>query len=663
MTMVKRNRLRSARPKAVFGTDGAIMAAATLAAAGIGAAATYATSKDQIKIAQENAKQEAENAKLQREQNNELVEKQIALDKEQFDREQDTQNDLNRNLLLLAGQNNMYNMRENAKIQVKHGGNMRRKLRNTPTTFLRGRNGNLPFTVTDGGDVLPLGTTPEGYDLYEIIGNDHEHYHKTKGGKYKSGVGIKFPNGTIEGEGNQNKEYGEVMLITPDDAMFYTVHNLHDKETGITVNPGKEVLNGGDPLEWFDIQETIKKRNGITDDGKYGSSTPVRRMHPYGGISTLNVSPDLSLDFMAPVATGILAGTRQDNIAKYGRSLKKCGGRRKAAYGWDLYGGYPTPHKGFYQMIDTTYPQGTTNNGSSVNRGYNTNSTARGNLWGAGYQAIGNIGGALLTVLGNRAALKYTNAGNESIGNYLRDTWNNLPVISEDLINNNDYKAAHAFAALQAPNVRFNDRRARAERSLQRNLTRINNNTLSSAADQNRSARAEIDYNDNISSIGADEYRANQDIGRQNVQNLIDLSKFNANAVNEASRAKANAKQNLWIEHYNQLRENKMGASQYYSDYQSRIASNTAATRQANFNSLANAFNSSLSGFANTLATNSKMRNELEMTMLGASTENQYNYYLNNPYAPGFEAFANRFKNVGGNYEGWYDNLMKARRI
>lgn len=586
--MVKRNRLRSARPRAVFGADGAIMAAATLAAAGIGAAATYATSKDQIKIAEENAKQEAENAKLQREQNNELVEKQIALDKEQFNKEQDTQKDLNRNLFLLAGQNNMINMRENAKIQVKRGGSMRRKLRNTPTTFLRGRNGNLPFTITDGGDVLPIGTTPEGYDLYEIIGNDHEHYHKAQGGKYKSGVGIKFPNGTIEGEGNQNKEYGEVMMTTPDDAMFFTVHNLHDKETGITVNPGKEVLNGGNPVEWFDIQESIKKRNGITDDGKYSSSTPVRRMHPYGGISTLNVSPDLSLDFMAPVATGIVAGTRQDNIAKYGRSLKKCGGRRKASLG--------TWYNGL-------------------------NDTQKGNLWGAGYQAVGNLGGTLLTVLGNRAALKYSNASNERIGNYLRNTWNNLPVISEDLINNNDYKAAHAFAALQAPNVRFNDRRARAERSLQRNLTRINNNTLSSAAAQNRSARAEIYYNDNISSIGADEYRANQDIVRQNVQNLIDVSKFNANADNEASRAKTNARQNLLIERYNQLRENQMGAAQYYSDYQSKIASDTAATRQANFNSLANAFNSSLGGFANTLATNGKMNHEYAMTMLGATDD------------------------------------------
>ena len=45
--MVKQNRLRNCRKKAVFGADGAIMAAATLAAAGIGAAASANAAKMQ----------------------------------------------------------------------------------------------------------------------------------------------------------------------------------------------------------------------------------------------------------------------------------------------------------------------------------------------------------------------------------------------------------------------------------------------------------------------------------------------------------------------------------------------------------------------------------------------------------------------------------------
>ena len=316
--MVKRNRLRSARPKAMLGADGAIMAAATLAAAGIGAVSTANAAKQQAEAMTQSAKTQADALKLQNDNANKNQEQMIAFTKEQNEINRDLQKDVQMNLQLLTGQQNTNQLRDAAKIQVKRGGSMRRKLRNTPTTFLRGRNGNLPFTVTDGGDVLPIGTTPEGYDLYEIIGNDHEHYHKAQGGKNKTGVGIKFANsGVIEGEGNQNSNQGELMLVTPDDAKFISKHTLKG------FNPAQAVMAGANPILVFNQQEAIKDAYGISDDGKSDTSTPVRRIRPYGGITTLNISPDLSLDFLAPVATGIVAGTRQDNIAKYGRSLKK----------------------------------------------------------------------------------------------------------------------------------------------------------------------------------------------------------------------------------------------------------------------------------------------------------------------------------------------------
>ena len=173
--MVKRNRLRNCRKKAVFGADGAIMAAATLAAAGIGAAASANAAKMQAQAVESSANKNAEALIKQNENNIRLQEKSIQFTKEQNERNRELQKEVQMNLQLLTGQQNANELKEAAKIQVKCGGSMRKRLRNagaiSSASFLRGGNNNLPFTVTDGGSVIPLGSTPEGYDLYEIIGN------------------------------------------------------------------------------------------------------------------------------------------------------------------------------------------------------------------------------------------------------------------------------------------------------------------------------------------------------------------------------------------------------------------------------------------------------------------------------------------------------------
>ena len=403
-------------------------------------------------------------------------------------------------------------------------------------------------------------------------------------------------------------------------------------------------------------------------------------------MTTLNVSPDLSLDFLAPVATGVVAGTRQDNIAKYGRSLKKCGGRRKAPNGsslWDtwkqIYGDYfntkPVTQNGQQTYIitptqtnvsSTSYstPTTTQTTTSSNNNWYGRlNDTQRGNLWGAGFQAVGNLGGALINNIGNNIASRYLTRGYDDAANILVDAYGNLKTIDMDAIDRNDYRAAHAMAALQAPIVQTGAERSAAERSLQRNLARINRGTLSSAAAQNRSTRVESDYNDRINQIESNADKIRQGIIQENMARITQIANENANRDTQAF-VNFN-KDRLHLLEYNNdiVNEGITGAAQARADAITQKASTIAETKQANAAGWAGAFNSSLGGFANTLATNGKLNHELQMTMLGASTENQYNYYLNNPYAPGFEAFANRFKNRGGNYEGWYDNLMKARRI
>lgn len=613
--MVKRNKLRNVRRKALFGADGAEMAAATLAAAGItsvatmaaagiGAAASASQAKEQAKSIEDNAVKRAEAIKLQNENNNALQEKNIEFIRSENEKTRQQQQDIQTTLQLMAGQENSNTRKDMANIRLRNGGKISKY-------SLRGRNGNLPFTVTDGGAVLPIATTPEGYDLYEIVGNDHEHYHKVQGGKSKTGVGIRFAGKkTIEGEGNQNTSQGELMLVTPTDAKFISKHSIKG------FNPAKAVLNGVHPIDAFDTQELIKDMYGITDDG---NSSPVRRMKSYGGLNTLPISPDLSLDFLAPVATGIVAGTRNENKAKCGRSLRT-GGRSRAVNGtwWDNYGG------------------------ATINAG--------ANLLGAGVTTLGNyIAGNYLTDAYGRAA------------GILSDAYDRMHGIDMSTINRDDYRAAHAMAALQTPIVNTGAERSAAERTLHRNLARINRNTLSSAAAQNRSARAEVDYNDRISQIEANADKIRQGIIQGNMQRLTDVSQRNAELDTQANQQYAQAYLNL-LQYNNDIENEKIsGKAQTYADSLTQTAGTRASLAQANAASLAGALTGSASGFNNTLSAMAKQKNELEMAKLGATPDSLYEYYLSNPNDPGIDAFASKYQNKGGKYTDWYDNLMRAK--
>ena len=625
MTMVKRNRLRNCRKKAVFGADGAIMAAATLAAAGIGAAASANAAKMQAQAVESSANKNAEALIKQNENNIRLQEKSIQFTKEQNERNRELQKEVQMNLQLLTGQQNTNELKEAAKIQVKCGGSMRKRLRNagavSSASFLRGGNNNLPFTVTDGGSVIPLRSTPEGYDLYEIIGNDHEHYHKAQGGRNKTGVGIKFAGRqTIEGEGNQNTNQGELMLVTPTDAKFISKHTLRG------YNPRQAVMMGVHPLIAFAQQEAIKDANGISDDGKSDNNPPVRRMNEYGGNTTFPISPDLSLDFLAPVAAGVIAGTRQDLQARNGRCLKKCGGSRKRAWGGTWWN--------------------------------NLNDTQKGNIAGAGWNAAGNLGGALITSLGNYYANKYLTSSYSNAANTLAKAYNNLKSIDMSAINRDDFNAAHAMAALQAPIVNDGAQKAAAKRSRDRMIRRINNSTLSSAAALNRIGRVESDYNDRIAQIAEGSDRIRQGIIQENMRRLTDVSQRNAELDTQANQAYSQAYLNL-LQYNNDIANQRItGAAQAQADALTQNATSTANMRQANAASLAGALTSGIGGIGNAIATNNKMSHEEAMTMMGSTIEQQVKYYLDHPNASGKENLIKMLEgSTNPDYIRWYNIL------
>lgn len=264
------------RRKAFAGADGAIMAAATLAASAANVAAQGRAASTQAKAMEDNAKAQAKAIERQTNNNNQLQQEYIQFSKEQNKLLRDQQQEIQTTLQQLAGQENMNSRLDAGKIILRNGGiGNKRRLTNT---FYGGA--SQPFRVTDGGGVLPIQVNNNGYGLYEIIGNDHKHYHKTKNGKNKTGVGIKFNDGSIvEGEGNQNSNQGELLYVTPQDAMFISKHSIKG------FNPTEAVKQGMHPQQAFNIQQSIKNMNGIADDG--GKLPRRRSIAKYGVLDDL----------------------------------------------------------------------------------------------------------------------------------------------------------------------------------------------------------------------------------------------------------------------------------------------------------------------------------------------------------------------------------------
>ncbi len=517
--MKKYNLKNGNRPKATIGAAAAISAGASLAAAAIQAAATRQAAKEQ---AESMARLNEVNTKNQQDL--------INFNKQQNEQMRNTILAANMNEQLQAGQQNNIARLEASRLIAKRGGKIKKSV-----YFLRGKNSNLPFTVTDGGGVIPITTTPEGYDLYEIVGNDHNHYHKTNNGKNKTGVGIKFAGQeTIEGEGNQNTNQGELLLVTPTDAEFISKHSIKG------FNPAKAVINGMHPQEAFNIQENLKDMD---------NKTPVKRMRlRYAKGGEAFIMPDYD-----------------------------------EAWGDILY--YSTnPHRN--------------------NKTYNNHFTP--NITGSLITAGGNLGGALISTLGNSSAART-----------LADAYSNLKTIDPNIISKEDYSAPLSYAALQAPIVNTNPQRTLAERSRQRSLRTINNGSLSSAAAQNRSAAADIIYNDQISSIEDKANEVRQGIIQGNMERLTNVSAKNAELRNAALRDYTSAR--LSLAQYNNDIENQriLGS-----------ADTLASSRQQNAQIWGNTLATSAAGVGSAFATDEKQRHELDMTLLGANPENNINYAI-----------------------------------
>ena len=577
------------RKKALFGADGAIMAAATLAAAGMNAAATLKSANTQAKAVQENAKTQAQVIKEQTKNNTALQQESMNFTRQQNRENREQQQEIQTTLQMLAGQENMNNRFENTKVAVKYGGRPK-KLKEMQPLFYGG--GNRPFTVTDGGGVIPLQTDANGYGLYELYGNDHDHYHKTSSGKQKSGVGIKFKDGSVvEGEGNQNTNSGEKLLVTPNDAMFISKHSIAG------FNPSQAVDMGMNPQDAFNIQQSLKLIKGINDDGS--RMNPARRRKALVGMDILNAvnQTQYPQNGTIDVATGTVYATQNIpqqtiiNSVEPNVTIAKCGGHRKLKCG-----GRTKAEGGYWK-----------------------------NYGGATYAGIGNVVGAGMNVLGNYFAGNMLSKAYTKAGNILAEAYDQMHGISLSELNREDYSPGHVMAVIRSADTNINPQLERLRRNADNERRTVNASTLSSAARQQRLAGINDRMYQRMGEQFAYKHNEDERIKQGNAARIQETSTQNAQLDAQARQAYNNARLSL-LQYNNDIENAKIaGRAQSLADSmtQSSMARSNAMVNSAN--SIGAAITGTAQGFTNAYTANQKAKQDYQNVLLGADTESKVN--------------------------------------
>ncbi|MBO7692999.1 MAG: hypothetical protein J6Y28_09775 [Acholeplasmatales bacterium] len=612
MAIIKR-KLRSQRPKALLGADGALMAAAIALQTANDTANTILN----VQQAKQNARTTTQNARLQadaidrqaqaqtramaqqNENNNALQQKIIEANKENFEDQTNVLRDMNLNMAMEQGRQNTETRREAAKLIVKHGGSVRRKLRSAKSSPVEGN--NMPFIVTDGGGVIPIATTPEGYDLYEIVGNDHEHYHKTRGGKYKSGVGFKFANGgTVEGEGNQRSSTGELVLVTPDDALFISKHSIKG------FNPTNAVMRGMHPVKAFNVQESLKN----------GNNSNKVFIAAYGG-NIYDQQPGITTDTVQQ-RTKLLGMPNNEDIVNGGYNI--------------LNGQFNSTDLSRTNVMKAR-------RGCSIKRTKAIDGKGIKQLgWTSlGANTLGAIGGTVANILGNKWI---TSANNEAAdilgqaydtaGSQMAAAWRNRKGIDESIISDDDYRYDPAVAVIRTARVNKNAELEGLNRQERNELNLATRGTLSSAKRNILRDKIADKYNALRSNIYQQLANESEQIKQSNAQMLNQMSAQNAELAQRSRQARSEARLNLARYNNDIVNENIMGAADAETSALLNKTGVQASTLQANANSRASMASNIANTWNNALQSSIGTMTNLYGAALGADSDvlDKFNFRL-----------------------------------
>lgn len=565
--MNKRKKLRNIRPKAFLGIGetGALIALTAAEVAGHAgqAAAQYFAAKSQGENMLKQSQMQVDALKEQNENNNQLQRDMMQFTKEQNDETRRIMMENNMNNQLLAGNLATQDRREASKTVLKNGGRKRRKLRNAYSSL---QGGNIPFRVTDGGTTIPIGQTPEGYDVYQVLGDSHKQYHKAQGGKYKSGVGIKYPDGeTIEVEG------GEKQIVTPNDALVLSNQTFIEPSTGLPFNPSEAVDYGMDPIQAHATQEFIKDYYGLSDDGS--NKTPVKRRLRSGG------------GCIIPIRRRAKNGTRKE--------IASLTNRKKASLGSWL-------KSGSWTVAPTI--------------------GAVGNILGAGLSSLGlGLGSSYLGRRVGQAGDLLANAYGQLQGVNMSDVFGDNARAS--------FNTGFYMPAVRSSYVNVNPQIEKASRDNRLQLRGINSNTLSSAARLQRSGMSNAALDETRSKYFADKANREEQIKQANLDAINEAGKTNAGLSIEYLKDFNAQRADLAKFNANIANERILGAAEARAGAMQTRGQIGAQAMQGIGNAFGSALSQSALGFAN--AYNSKLvrDNDLAKVMIGAGPEGMANYY------------------------------------
>lgn len=616
---MSKKRLRNTRCKAGFGAaaSAAVQAAAILAASAANVKAQSDAAKKQAAALTQSAQTQAQALQQQSENNNQLQQQSQDFIANQNQQARDLQTDIQMTLQRMAGEESNKDRELASRIVVKRGG----KTRGNAASLLRGGyNGNMPFRITDGGGVIPIGKTPEGFDVYEIYGNDHKHYHKTRSGKYKSGVGFKFADGeVVEGEGNQRSNQGELFVNTPDGGYFLSKHSIAG------FRPADAVLAGYNPNDVFAMQEQIKAMKGLSDDG---SSSPVERSNHATFGTLVNPTllqyasiPELNTDMIIPMATGAAIKYKSTPKLKYGGRPKALMG---SPYTWD-YGltNYKrvitTPTSNSASSKPVSLAGVSTNGTNPIEGDSSTNSFSRDYLTGAGITAGANLLGALLSNVGANRAGRTLASGYNRAGDILANAYLSMKGVDMNTLRRDDYRAAHAMPAIISPYVNVNPQLDSIARGLQAGLKQVNNTTLSSAARNTRSSYLRDVAAQQRNEIYAKQANMINERQAENAKLITQTANENANRDTQALKDFSNSYLQLLQYNNDIANQSLLGAAQARADAITQSSGALASARQQVGANWGNALGAAGGAFGTAFGNIAKTNADFDMISFGMS--------------------------------------------
>ena len=592
MTYKSRKRLRQ---KCGFG-DGAIMAAATLAAAGMNTAATIKASKEQADAMRANAdaqakaqtdaaKVNAEALAQQNENNTENMTNQIEAQKELQQSQNDIMKEMNLNLALQAGRQNAEQREEQAKIQVKYGGS------------IRGKRLAGGLTLQDSNYVVPVGqglVLLRGGSPTHPQDQTHSNSHKNSiSGRYNKGSYLKVGNKEIEAEAGGNRTTGEI--IDPSNKFVYSQRRFLPDGT----SPVEKILAGYPKGEVALEQELTKKLLGIKNNG---------------------------------------------NKAMYGRRYMKCGGRcrSKAPYGDSPYtiGDYKSDY------YNNQFDDGWNDSYNRILRGLNNPTTPvesgnKGSWWSrqspatqnALISAGVNLGSHLITSLGNGIASGYMQRANNYANDVLSaargqvkdayiDAYKKMHGIGTDMIKEDDFKATHAIANVRAGRFNINPQLAQVERDSSRQLKSIKGGINSALARQRLMSDLATRSQDARDKLYGEQTNQIEKINQNNIAQLNEVAMKNAE-LDSRSKQNLSALKVDVAKYNNDIENTKLqGIADATADALMGNAQGTAQLRINNAGLRSNFATSTLGGFGNILANEGKTYYDTDMSY--RNMQNQY---------------------------------------